>query len=138
MRVVQSIWMSKLRYGLQLCNKVRTTSTDSTNKNMQTTQVAQNKMLRMLNGCSKTEHITTKSLLDKYNLPSVNQLAAEIKLIEVWKIMNVPDYPISLNLNEPLRNTGDRVVRETSTRTWKEHGKYLTSNKCSYYTKWVA
>ena len=115
MRVVQSIWMSKLRYGLQLCNKVRTMPSDPTSNNMQAAQVAQNKMLRMLNGSSKTEHITSKSLLEKFNLPSVNQLAAEIKLIEAWKIMNVPEYPISLDSNNPTRNTGDRIVRDSTT-----------------------
>ena len=67
-------------------------------------------MQRMLNGSSKTEHISTQSLLEKFNIPSVNQLAAEIKLTEAWKIMNVPDYPISLDTNNPARNTGDRIV----------------------------
>ena len=63
MRVVQSIWMSKLRYGLQLCNKVRTSTTDPINNNMLAAQVAQNKMMRMLNGSSNKDHISTKSLL---------------------------------------------------------------------------
>ena len=71
--------MSILRYGLQLCNQVRTKSEDPTNSNMKATQVAQNKMLRMLDGVSLKEHITSKSLLIKYNLASVNQLAGEIK-----------------------------------------------------------
>ena len=129
MRVVQRIWMGKLSYGLQLCNKVRTTSSDPINNNMQAAQMAQNKMLRMLNGSSKKEHITTKSLLEKFNLPSVNQLAAEIKITEAWKIMNVPDYPITLNLNNPSRDVGDRTVRESTIRHWKEHAKYKNSRE---------
>ena len=129
MRVVQSIWMSKLRYGLQLCNKVRTTSTDPINYNMHSAQVAQNKMLRMLNGSSKTDHVSTKHLLEKFNLPSVNQLAAEIKIIEAWKIMNVQGYPITLDLNNPSRNTGDRMVRETTTRHWKDYAKLKNSRE---------
>ena len=129
MRVVQSIWMSKLRYGLQLCNKVRTTSTDPINNNMHSAQVAQNKMLRMLNGSSKTDHVSTKHLLEKFNLPSVNQLAAEIKIIEAWKIMNVQGYPITLDLNNPSRNTGDRMVRETTTRHWKDYAKLKNSRE---------
>ena len=64
-------------------------------------QVAQNKMTRMLNASSNKDHISTKSLLEKFNLPSVNQLAAEIKLTEAWKIMKVPDYPITLEQNNP-------------------------------------
>ena len=43
--------------------------------------------------------------------------------------MHVPDYPINLELNNPLRNTGDRVVRETSTIQWKENAKYKNSRE---------
>ena len=129
MRVVQSIWMSKLRYGLQLCNKVRTSPEDPINKNMQSAQVAQNKMMRMLNGSSKTDHISIKSLLEKFNLPSVNQLSAEIKITEAWKIMHVTDYPITLDRNNPSRETGDRMVRDSTTRQWKEDAKYKNSRE---------
>ena len=96
---------------------------------MQAVQVSQNKMMRMLNGSTKKDHITSKSLLEKFNLPSVNQLAAEIKLIEAWKIMNVPDYPITLDLNNPSRDTGDRMVRESTTRQWKENAKFKNSRE---------
>ena len=57
----------------------------------------------MLDGVSLKEHITTSSILMKYNLPSVNQLAAEIKLVEAWKIMNIPNYPLVLEDNNPNR-----------------------------------
>ena len=96
---------------------------------MQAAQVAQNKMLRMINGSTKAEHISSKSLLEKYKLPSVNQLAAEIKLSEAWKIMNVEDYPIKLNENHPMRETGGREVRSTTTRQWKDHAKYKHSSE---------
>ena len=36
-------------------------------------------------------------MLEKYILPSVNQLGAEIKLTETWKSINVDDWPIKLN-----------------------------------------
>ena len=51
-KVIQSLWMSKLRYGLQLCNQVRIKSEDPENQNMKAAQVAQNKMMRMLDGVS--------------------------------------------------------------------------------------
>ena len=112
--------MSKLRYGLQLCNKVRLNESDPINANMKSLQVAQNKMLRMMNGTSLKEHITTSSLLEKFNLPSVNQLAAEIKIMETWKIMNVAEYPIEVWPNEPNRQTNGREIRAASIREWKE------------------
>ena len=74
--------MSKLRYGLQLCNQVRTQPEDTLNANMKAAQTTQNKMIRMVEGVSLKEHILSKTLLTKHNLPSVNQLAGEIKLIE--------------------------------------------------------
>ena len=43
--------------------------------------------------------------------------------------MNVPDFPITLNQNDPLKNTGDRMVRDSTTRLWKEHGKYKNSRE---------
>ena len=69
LKVVQCIWMSKLTYGLQLCNQVRTKLEDPSNSQMNSIQLAQNKMLRMLDRVSLKDHITTKSLLQKYKLP---------------------------------------------------------------------
>ena len=81
----------------------------------------------MINGSTIKDQITTKHLLAKFNIPSVNQLSAEIKLTEAWKIMNIPNYPITLEENNPNRNTGGRIVRETTKREWKEHSKYMTN-----------
>ena len=94
-------------------------------------QVAQNKMLIMMNGSSLKDHITTQSLLNKFNLPSVNQLSAEIKIIEAWKKMNIQDYPIKLWPNEPNRSTNGREVRSTSIREWKEDSTTKIGKTCS-------
>ena len=119
-KIVQCLWMSKLRYGLQLCNRVRLSNSDPKNVSMNSLQVAQNKMLRMLNGSSLKDHIHTSSILQKFNLPAVNQLAAEIKITESWKILNTEDYPITFWPNEPMRQTTGMTVRATSIRDWKE------------------
>ena len=123
LKVVQCLWMSKLRYGLQLCNQVRIKPEDPTNSLMENVQVAQNKMLRMLDRVSLKEHVTTISLLKKYNLPSVNQLAAQIKLTEGWKIQHIDHYPLTLELNNPNRMTGERVIRNSSIKVWKDDAK---------------
>ena len=115
--------MSKLRYGLQLCNQVRTSQTDPTNSNMKSAQTAQNKLLRMLDRVTLKDHITSESLLIKYNLPSVNQLAAEIKLTEAWKTQNINNYPFKLEANNPNRCDGDRIVRASTTKKWKDMSK---------------
>ena len=43
----------------------------------------------------------------------VNQLAAKIKLIEVWKTLNRPDYPISL---EPYKHESQRNDHDLRTQ----------------------
>ena len=61
-------------------------------------------------------------MLNKYNLLSVNQLAAQIKLLEVWKSVNLEGYPIMLepynnNLSQSghsLRPQGDRIFKDMS------------------------
>ena len=123
--------MSKLRYGLQLCNKVRLNENDPKNNCMLSLQVAQNEMLRIMNGSSLKDHTTTQSLFNKFNLPSVNQLSAEIKIIGAWKIMNIQDYPIKLWPNEPNRSTNGREVRSTSIREWKEDSTTKIGKTCS-------
>jgi hypothetical protein len=40
--------------------------------------------------------IPTSSLLTKYSMLSVNQLNAQIKLVEIWKALNVDDYPLTV------------------------------------------
>ena len=57
------------------------------------------------------------------NLPSVNQLAGEIKLTEAWKIMHVPDYPLKFLNNNPNRIPTERSVRTTTTKNWKDVAK---------------
>ena len=121
--VVHNQWISKLRYGLQLCNKVRIQEEDKSSANMKSAQIAMKKMVRMMDGVSLKEHITTESLLKKYNLPSVNQLAAEIKMVEAWKIMNIPDYPLSFEANNPNKVQTDRSIRPTSIKLWKDSAK---------------
>ena len=48
-------------------------------------QVLQKHLLRFLNGTKLKDKVTISSLLVKFNYLSVNQLAAQIKLGEVWK-----------------------------------------------------
>ena len=118
-KVVQSLWMSKLRYGLQLCNQVRLKKEDPENQNMKAAQVAQNKMMRMLEGVSLKDHVTSISLLQKYNIPSVNQLVGEIKLMEAWKSINIPSYPFQMEENEPNRQALDRSLRQNTIKNGK-------------------
>ena len=53
----------------------------------------------------------------------MNQLAAEIKLIEAWKTLNIINYPNKLELNNPGRNDGGRSVCATTNKKWKDTSK---------------
>ena len=117
-KIVQTLWMSKLRYGLQFCSQVRTKSDDPINQNVKAIQVAQNKMLRMIE-----DHISTKFLLEKHNIPSVNQLNGEIKLLEAWKSVNISDYPFKMEANNLNKNVSDRILRPSSLKIWKDSAK---------------
>ena len=90
---------------------------------MNQTQVAQNKMLRMLDRVTLKDHITSASLLEKYNLSSVNQLAAEIKLTEAWKATHVASYPVQLETFNPSRVNSGRTVRPGTRKLWKDEAK---------------
>ena len=87
-RVADSIFTSKIRYGLQLVSKVKTQNEDSTSKLMKDLQKTQNKMLRFLNKSRVSDKINTKTILDNLNMLSVNQINAQIKLTETWKALN--------------------------------------------------
>ena len=127
LKVVQCLWMAKLRYSLQLCNQVRTKSEDPSNLQMDAVQVAQNKMLRMLDWITLKDHVSSQSLLQKYKLLSVNQLAAQIKLVEAWKSINRDNYPLKLEPNYPDRANTQRELRPGSVKTWKDDAKSVAA-----------
>ncbi len=83
------MWTSKLRYGLQLCTEVRLTEEQPKSQLVTMVQRAQNKMLRVLDGARIVDRKSTKSLLDEQNMLSVNQMAAQIKLTEMWKALTI-------------------------------------------------
>ena len=59
------------------------------------------------------DRVSVATMLEKFNLPSVNQLAAEIKLIEVWKSLNTENSPIRL---EPY-NANSNPVQQLRTKS---------------------
>ena len=63
---------------------------------MKLSNLSQHQLLRALNNTRVKDRVSIKFMLEKFGLLSVNQLAAKIKLAEVWKSINCPDYPIEL------------------------------------------
>ena len=54
-------------------------------------------LARALNNVKLSDHCTTKSLLAKLDMQSVNQLNAQIKITEIWKAVHKENYPIEVN-----------------------------------------
>ena len=67
----------------------------------------QNKFARFVHGSTLMDHINTKTIFKEANLLPVNQINAQIKLLEVWKSMNIPAYPIQWpKRSEELKREG--------------------------------
>ena len=66
-------------------------------------------------------------MLDKFNLLSANQLNASVKLLEIWKALNVDNYPLSVDRQEEningMSTRGDMACRP------KEIGKTILTQK---------
>ena len=90
---------------------------------MKTLQIAQNKLMRLLINAPYNDRTTTEVLLEKTGLLSVNQLAASIKLCEVWKAENIVNYPVQLEPNNKTTSTTDREVRPSTSRKWNQDAK---------------
>ena len=120
--IVHSLWISKLRYGLQLCTRVRQSEQDPKSASLTSLQLTQNRMLRAINNSRIRDRVSVKSMLDKFDLLSVNQLAAQIKLLEVWKSTHVEGHavvldPYNCNLSgsgHELRLKSNRIFNDTT------------------------
>ena len=92
-KISDSLYTSKIRYGIQLFGKVRTRELDPTEILLDRLQITQNKCARFLHGTTLKDKISTKTIFNDTNLLSVNQINAQFKLTEVWKSLNVKNYP---------------------------------------------
>ena len=130
--IADSLWTSKMRYGLQLCAKVRLNGEESEDGNMKMLQIAQNKMLRVLdNSCTKDKR-SKRDMLNRFDILSVNQVAAQIKLLEAWKSMNVEDYPAKMRRNETEAGSEQkRKLRPSTIRDLNKGGR-LKSMQASF------
>ena len=77
----------------------------------------------MLYGCTIRDRKSTKELLDSLKLPSVNQLAIEIKLTEVWKSIHDKDYPIQMKRNIVDGGENNRTLRPSTIRELTDNAK---------------
>jgi hypothetical protein len=118
--IVHSLWLSKLRYGLQLCLKVRLTEEDKTSSASKALQITQNRMMRTIDGTKIKDRVSVKYMLEKFNLLSVNQMAAKIKLLEVWKMVNREGSPLKLEPYNTSNNENKHGLRQKPNRVFDD------------------
>ena len=71
MTIVHSLWVSKLRYGLQLCTKLMQQDEDRKSAAMKSLQLTQNRS-------RIRDRVSVSSMLTYFDLLSINQLANQI------------------------------------------------------------
>ena len=106
-RISDSQYTSKIRYVVQFYGKVRIHEQDPLDTLLESLQVTQNKFARFLHGSSLMDRISTKKIFIETNLLSINQINAQIKLLEIWKSQNIESYPTKWKTrNEEMKRDG--------------------------------
>jgi hypothetical protein len=75
--------------------------------------------------------ISVESMLNKFKLLSVNQLSAQIKLKEVWKSLNCPNYPTKLEPYNRALVDGSHALPAKKERVFKDNFK-IQKSKSSF------
>ena len=112
--MAESLFNSKVRYGIQLLGQARTKNEDVQNEDFLCIQKVQNKLVRFLNQVSLKDHQSTESLLEKSNMLSVNRINAQTKLTEVWKALHKDQKPNNFKNSVPQINEEERQLRSKS------------------------
>ena len=95
---------------LQLLGRVRLTNEDPECASLKSIQIIQNNLMRTLNRTKVKEKISIRSLLLKFNMLSVNQINASIKLLEIWKSLNEEQHPLKIiQQSKPMEGASTRA-----------------------------
>ena len=98
-------------------------------RNLQKNSDSSKNMLRLLNGSKISDKISIESMLSKFKALSVNQLNASIKLLEIWKSLNLSNYPLTIKQQSSDSNRIN--TRADQKQKPVEIGrKELTKNTC--------
>ena len=123
--VADGIFMSKVRYGMAIFWPVRLRADEPHPTAIQGIKVVFNRMLRLICGAVLEDRISIKKMLEKVGWLSLNQMAAEVRLIEVWK---------ALHLGTSLTNLFERIQGNTrqASQSRLKLGKNSTLRESSF------
>ena len=86
-------------------------------------------MLRLIDNSTLRDRRHIKDMLEKHNLPSMNQLAAQIKLTEAWKSINKESFLVKLVKQHPNLDQTTSKTRSTTTRMWNESARTMAGKE---------
>ena len=111
--IAESIFMSKIRYGIAVYMKPRIQDEDSQSRDLHKLQVLQNDMVRMLSMKRRSDKVNMADLRRKMGIMSVNQIAVYHILIETFNIVHY-------NSVEKIRN---KLIVEKSEKALRSSAK---------------
>ena len=104
-------YISKMRYGIQLMGKIRWAEDEKMSFDLKAIQTTFNKLARLLCNVTLRDRIPTQTLFGTLGWLSFNQLNAQVKLNEAWKMENIQDYPNKFERKEiPIEGRATRAT----------------------------
>ena len=90
--IAESIFGSILRYAIGLYCPIKIKESDPEPSSINAIRVTHNDVMRLLCKSRREERKPIKEMLDKLDWLSLNQMSCEVRLIEVWKSINIENY----------------------------------------------
>ena len=106
------ILFSKLQYGITVYGCAKLKSNDPSTSNTFCLQIITTKMMRIIKaGRNTTREWDTERLCSNLNLLIITRMIIKFKLLEIWKGLNVENYPLQEVINPMLNmNISDSQI----------------------------
>ena len=108
--IADSIFGSILRYAICLYCPIRIKESDPAHSSINAIRVVYNDLLRLLCKSKRKERKPIKEMLEELGWLSLNQMCCEVRLIEVWKSLNLDNYCLK-NLFEKVNSRNHNRIR---------------------------
>ena len=111
-------FISKIQYGITVYGNAKLTQNDPLPRNTARLQVMTNKMMRLIKpGRNTVREWGAEKLCTHLKFLSVNQMVIKFKLLEIWKCINMENYPLSEKISTILnKNISKSQIITRSTR----------------------
>ena len=85
--------------------KVRWNEEDPKSADLNAIQITYNKLVRFINNKTIKDRLESRLLFSKTGWLSFNQINAQVKLLEAWKMVHVDDYPLKFEQKVSILNS---------------------------------